>query len=114
MLFLVFYFILCAVLVFQGLHLAAESTSPLGTLPAEVAQDPTTSRGLGGLLMGYGAFAALLGLAGFAYPAAAAARPALFLIGCIFLALFGLWVIVLGRKPEFMGKPTVSDDHGHH
>lgn len=114
MLFLVFYFILCAVLVFQGLHLASEVKSPLGTLPAEVGQAPEPSRAWGGLLMAYGTLAAILGLAGFASPSLAPARPVLFLIGCVFLALFGLWVIFLGRQAEFMGKPTVMDDHGHH
>ena len=114
MVFLIFYFILSAVLVFQGLHLAAETTSPLGTLPEEVAQDRPTSRGWGGLLMAYGAFSALIGALGFAYPDMAPARPILFLLGLIFLALFGLWVIFLGRKAEFIGKPTMTDDHGHH
>ena len=114
MLFLVFYFILSAVLVFQGLHLAGETTSPLGTLPEEVAQDGPTSRGWGGFLMAFGAFSALIGAFGFAYPGMAPARPILFLMGLIFLALFGLWVIFLGRQAEFMGKPTMTDDHGHH
>ncbi len=114
MLFLVFYFILCAVMVFQGLHLASEVRDPLGVLPAEVAQAPESSRAWGGLLMGFGGLAAVFGLAGFADPTLAAGRPVFFLIGCIFLALFGLWVIFLGRQAEFMGKPTVTDDHGHH
>ncbi len=114
MLFLMLYFILSAILVFQGLHLAAEVTSPLGTLPEEVAQDRQASRAWGGLLMGYGALSAVIGLLGFAYPDLAPARPFLFMLGWIFLALFGLWVVFLGRKAEFMGKPTVSDDHGHH
>lgn len=114
MLFLLFYFLLCAILLFQGLHLSAETRTPLGTLPPEVTQDPQTSRGLGGLLMAYAGLAALLGLGGFASGALAAARPALFLIGLVLLALFGLWVILLGRKPEYMGKPAPVEDHGHH
>ena len=114
MIFTMFTFILSAILVFQGLHLASEVRSPLGTLPEEVGQEPHASRAWGGLLMAFGAFSALVGLAGFASPAAAAARPVLFLLGLIFLGLFGLWVVFLGRKAEFMGQPTVMDDHGHH
>lgn len=114
MLFLVFYFILSAVLVFQGLHLAAETTSPLGTLPGEVAQERHASRGWGGFLMAFGAFSALIGALGFAYPGVAPARPVLFLMDLIFLALFSLWVLFLGRQAEFIGKPTMTDDHGHH
>ncbi|HEX9009144.1 MAG TPA: hypothetical protein VF804_02165 [Holophagaceae bacterium] len=114
MLFLVFYFILSAILVFQGLHLAAETSSPLGTLPEEVAQERHASRGWGGLLMAYGGFSALIGALGFAYPGMAPARPILFMLGWIFLALFALWILFLGRQAEFMGKPTVTDDHGHH
>jgi hypothetical protein len=114
MLFLVFYFILCAILIFQGLHLASEVKSPLGTLPEEVAQAPQPSRAWGGLLMAFGAFSTLVGLYGFLSPSAAAARHVLFLLGWIFLGLFSLWVIFLGRQPEFIGKPTVTDDHGHH
>jgi hypothetical protein len=34
-------------------------------------------------------------------------------VGLGVLALYGLWVIVLGRRPEFIGKPAAADDHGH-
>lgn len=114
MLFLVFYFLFCAVLVFQGLHLASEVRTPLGTLPPEVAQAPEPSKAWGGLLMAYGAFAALVGLAGFISASAAALRPVLFLVGAVFLGLFVLWVLFLGRQAEFMGRPAATDDHGHH
>jgi predicted secreted protein len=116
MLFLVFYFVLFLVLVFQGTHLAGEIKTPLGTVPEEVGESPLASARWGVLLITTGFLGAIMGLLGFRFPGLAAARPAFFLIGLAVLALFGLWVIFLGRKPEFMGKPAVADDHGqgHH
>ena len=114
MLFLVFYFTLFLVLIFQGTHVAGEVKTPLGTLPEEVGQDPVASARWGILLILVGIFGAAVGLLGFGSPALAAIRPACFGLGVGILALFGLWVIFLGRKPEFMGKPAPVDDHGHH
>ena len=113
MLFLVFYFVLFLVLVFQGTHVAGEVKTPLGTLPEEVGQSPVSSARWGILLITVGFLGAILGLLGFRSPALAAARPAFLFIGLAMLAVFGLWVIFLGRKPEFMGKPAPADDHGH-
>lgn len=114
MLFLVFYFLLAAILIFQGLHLAAEVKSPLGTVPEEVAQKPAPSLGWGRALMGLGTVNALVALAGFQWERLVALRSGLFTLGWVALALYGCWVISLGRKAEFMGTPAVTDDHGHH
>src|SRR5260370_41927 len=51
MLFLVSYFILASILVFQGLHLVGEQTEPLGTLPEQVGLPPPTSFAWGAFLM---------------------------------------------------------------
>lgn len=114
MLFLVFYFILFAVLLFQGTHVAGEVKTPLGTLPEEVGQNPAASARWGILLITVGLLGALLGLLGFRSPALAAMRPGFMIFGAVVLAVYGFWVIFLGRKPEFMGKPAAADDHGHH
>lgn len=113
MLFLVFYFILFAVLLFQGTHVAGEVKTPLGTLPEEVGQAPVASARWGVALIGTGLLGLLGGLASFRWAGLVAARPALFALGLAVLAAYGLWVIFLGRKPEFIGKPAVADDHGH-
>ncbi len=114
MTFLIFYFTLFVVLIFQGTHIAAEVKTPLGTLPEEVGQNPVAAARWGILLITVGFLGAILGLLGFGSPALAAGRPAFLAIGLGILALYGLWVIVLGRKPQFMGKPAVTDGHGHH
>jgi hypothetical protein len=112
MLFLVFYFVLFAVLTFQGTQVAGEVKNPLGTLPEEVAQNPVAASRWGAVLVGVGLLGVLLGLLGFQAPALAAARPGLLVLGLAVLALYGLWILFVGRKPEFIGKPA-ADDHGH-
>lgn len=113
MIFLVFYFILFVVLLFQGTHVAGEVKTPLGTLPEEVGQNPVAAARWGILLITVGFFGSVMGLLGFRYPSLAALRPALFFLGLGTLSGYGLWVIFLGRKAEFMGKPAVADEHGH-
>jgi len=113
MIFLVFYFILFIVLIFQGTHIAGEVKTPLGTLPEEVGQNPVAAARWGILLISIGFFGSALGLLGFLSPGVAAARPAFLIVGLGVMALYGLWVIFLGRKPEFIGKPAVADDHSH-
>ena len=112
--FLIFYFLLFAVLLFQGTHLAGEVKTPLGTLPEEVGQNPAVAARWGAVLIASGLLGGLLGLLGFRWAGLAAARPGFFAAGAVILAAYGFWVIALGRRPEFMGKPTVADDHGHH
>lgn len=114
MLFLILYFALFLVLLFQGAHLAGEVKNPLDTLPEEVGQNPVAASRWGILLIGVGLAGPLLGLLGFRFPALASARPALLVLGVGILVLYSLWIIFLARKPEFMGKPTVTDGHGHH
>ncbi len=113
MLFLVFYFLLFVVLIFQGSHLAGEVKMPLGTLPEEVGQNPVAAARWGILLITAGFLGSVVGLLGFRFPALAALRPAFSALGLLVLALYGFWIIFLGRKAEFIGKPAVADDHGH-
>ncbi|HJV89013.1 MAG TPA: hypothetical protein VJ623_01800 [Holophagaceae bacterium] len=114
MMFLVFYFLLSAVLFFQGLHLSGEVTQPLGTLPEEVGQAPEPSKKWGAFLMTYGTLAAAVGLAGFQWPFFVPARPAVIALGGVVLAVYALWLLFAARKVEFIGKPSADHgDHGH-
>ena len=65
MLFLVFYFILFCVLIFQGTHVAGEVKNPLGTVPEEVGQASLASARWGLLLIGIGFLGLIIGLLGF-------------------------------------------------
>jgi hypothetical protein len=113
MVFLIFFFLLFTVLISLGTHVAGEVKNPLGTLPEEVGQEPVAAARWGIVLIAVGLLGTLLGLLGFRNPGLATARPALFIGGVALLALYGLWIIFVGRKPEFVGKPAVADDHGH-
>ena len=112
MLSLVFYFLLSAVLVFQGLHLSGEVSQPLGTLPEEVGQAPESSTKWGSFLMTYGALMAAVGLAGFQWDFFLPARGAVAALGVVALAIYACWPLFAARRVEFIGKPT-ADDHGH-
>ncbi|WP_291272215.1 hypothetical protein [Geothrix sp.] len=114
MLFLVFYFLLFVVLLFQGTHVAGEVKNPLGTLPEEVGQNPVAASRWGLVLISTGLFGSVLGLLGFRSQNLATARPAFFALGLALLALYALWVIFLGRKAEFIGQPADDHGHGHH
>lgn len=114
MVFLVFYFILSAVLLFQGLHLSGEVSQPLGTLPEEVGQAPEPSKKWGAFLMTYGALAMAVGLAGFQWAFFLPARPAVFGLGVLVLGIYACWLMFAARTVEFIGKPSADHgDHGH-
>ena len=112
MLFLVFYYLLAAVLIFQGLHLFAEQSEPLGTVPEEVAQARPVSERWGGYLMAYGVLMALCGLLSHTYAFFGPALGSIRALGFLSLIVFGAWVVFKGRTIEYLGAPA-EDDHSH-
>ena len=112
MLFLMMYFVLASVLVFQGLHLASEPTAPLGTLPEEVALPAPKSFAWGAFLVTWGGLALAFGLLGFKFDWFVPIRPAVFVLDWIVLAAYGVWVVFMARRIEYIGTPA-ADDHGH-
>ena len=107
----VFYYVLAAILIFQGLHIASEITAPLGTLPEEVGQAPTPSQRWGSFMVTYGGLSIAIGLLSHAYEYFGSALRPLFVIGAVILAIFSVWVVFMGRKVVYMGEP--SEEHGH-
>lgn len=115
MIFLALYFLLAAVMFFQGLHLQSEVTEPLGTVPEEVAQAPAPSAKWGSFLMVYGAMATAVGLAGFWWPFFEPLRRPVLYVGLGGLAVFAIWLLFVAPKVDYVGKPSASDHgHGHH
>jgi hypothetical protein len=113
MLFLVFYYLLAAVLIFQGLHFYGEQTQPLGTVPEEVGQEKASSGVWGGYLATYGGLMVVCGLLSHYYAFFGPALGPLRAIGLLSLVLFGAWVVFMGRRIEFLGT-AAEPDHGHH
>lgn len=112
--FLVFCFLLPTVMFFQGLHLQGEVTTPLGTLPEEVAQAPAPSGKWGSFLMVYGAMNVAINLAGFKWAFFEPLRPVLFFVGVVILTIYAAWLIFAAPRVEFIGKPSADHgDHGH-
>ncbi len=109
---LMFFYILAAILIFQGLHLFGEVAQPLGTVPEEVGQAPAVSHRWGSYLMTYGALMVLFGALSHRYDAFAPSLPVLRAFGLLSLGAYGAWVVFRGRTVEFMGEPSV-EDHGH-
>ncbi len=114
LLFYVFYYLLSALLVFQGLHLAAEVKSPLGTLPEEVAQAADPSLKWGSFLVAYGALCLVVGIFSHHYEYLATALLPLRNVGALVLAVFGTWVIFKGRTVKYLGEPAMDQGHGQH
>ena len=112
--FQMFFYILAAVMVFQGLHLFGEAGEPLGTLPEEVGQAKAPSHRWGGFLMAYGALMVLFGALSYRVDFFGPTLLPLRNLGFLVLGVYAFWVIFMGRTVEFIGKPALDDhDHGH-
>lgn len=114
LLFYIFYYVLSAALVFQGIHIATEVADPLGTVPEEVGQTPASSLGWGSFLIAYGSLCILLGLLSHAYDYFGSALGPLRGIGLVILAVFGAWVIFKGRTVDYLGVAASDLGHGGH
>lgn len=112
MLFLVFYYLLAAVLIFQGAHFLGEQTQPLGTVPEEVGQAKPSSERWGGYLVAYGALMVVCGILSPTYDVLQPALAPLRTLGFLSLILFAAWVVFKGRSIVYLGTPA-EDDHGH-
>lgn len=113
-LFYAFYYLLSAVLVFQGLHIATEVADPLGTVPEEVGQTATFSLGWGSFLVAYGTLCIVIALLSHAYEYFGSALRPLLGTGLVVLAVFSAWVVFKGRTVKYMGEAAVDLSHGAH
>jgi hypothetical protein len=114
LLFYVFYYLLSAVLIFQGLHIASEVSDPLGTVPEEVGQTPTSSLGWGSFLVAYGTLCAVIALLSHAYDYFGSALRPLMVTGLVIMAAFGAWVVFKGRTVKYLGEAAADMGHDTH
>ncbi|MBI4912393.1 MAG: hypothetical protein HY823_06625 [Acidobacteria bacterium] len=114
MLFYVVFYVLSSVLVFQGVQQLMELREPMGVLPQEVVQRRDVHSFWGWGLVCLGLLGLGLALLSHVQPGARPLLRVLLWVELSAVALFGISLVFLGRKVEYVGKPTASHgDHGH-
>jgi hypothetical protein len=109
-----FFYLVSAVLVFQGTHAFGEQTGPMGVVPEEVAQESGKARLRGGILAAYGYLSLLVALLSHAYTGIQTILPGLMAVGLGLMAVYGLYVIFFNRKVEYVGVSAEPAHHDHH
>jgi hypothetical protein len=113
MLFYISFYVLAAVLIFQGTQLLGELSAPMGVVPAEVKPAPSPASRWGGFLVTYGAAMVITGLLSHGYEYFEGSLGLLRGFGVAIEAGYGLW-LVFGRKVDYTPAPVAADAHGHH
>jgi len=106
------FYVLAAVLIFQGVQLLGEVSAPLGVVPAEVKLVPTPAGRWGGFLVTFGAAMVLAGLLSHGYPWFEGTLGLLRGTGLVIEALFGLWLI-FGRKVDYVPAKQAGEPAHH-
>jgi hypothetical protein len=105
-------YVLAAVLIFQGVNLLVEKSSPTNVIPPEVRPAAVPASRWGLYLVTYGAFLALVALMSHACAWLAAGLVVLRNLGFASMAVYGLW-LVFGRKVNYTPAPPTREAHGH-
>lgn len=113
-LFYMVHYLLASILVFQGVQQLEEQRAPFGFLPQEVVQKPAFHVFWGWTLTGLGCFALALGLLSHGVAGAAPLLVPVVWVELVAVSVFGFSLVFLGRKVQYIGKPTVTADGGHH
>ena len=110
MLFYLFFYLLAAVLVFQGVHALGEQASPMGVVPAEVGIEPARASLWGGFLVALGCILLVSGLLSHFLAWFVSALSPLRTLGFLALAGYGLWLI-FARKINYTPAPGAAPSH---
>jgi Na+/proline symporter len=113
-LFYLLHYVLAAVLVFQGVQQIEEQRAAMGFVPTEVVQKPAFHVFWGWTLLGLGGFAAVLGLGSHAAPAMGPVLIPVVWVELLAMAVFGFSLVFIGRKVQYVGKPSAPVEHSHH
>jgi len=106
-------YVLAAVLIFQGVNLLGEQTSPTNVVPPEVRPAQAPASRWGGYLVAYGTLLALVGLCSHVCVWLTGALIPLRNLGFASMAVYGLW-LVFGRKIDYSPAPPSQEAHSHH
>jgi len=109
-----FFYLVAAVLVFQGTHAYGEQVEAMGVVPAEVTQESGKARLRGGILAAYGYLSLGAGLLSHAYVDLQSLLPRMMAVGLGLMAVYGLYVIFFNRKVEYVGVSAAPSHHDHH
>jgi hypothetical protein len=104
-------YVLAAILVFQGVQLLGELSSPLGVVPPEVKPAGGSAARWGGFLVTFGVAMALAALLSHMIARFQGALEPLRVGALAIEGLFGLW-LVFGRKVDYTPVP-VTDGGAH-
>ena len=106
-----FFYLVAALLVFQGTHAFGEPSDPMGVVPAEVTQQPRRARFWGGLVAGYGYLSLLAALLSHAWVGLRSMLSAMMAVGLGLMAVYGVYVVFFSRKIEYLGAPSAPAHH---
>ena len=112
MLFYLSFYVLAAILIFQGTQMLGELSGPLSVVPAETKPAPSPAARFGGFLLTYGAAMVLTGLLSHEFDWFQGSLALLRGAGVAVEAVFGLW-LVFGRKVDYTPAPS-QEAHAHH
>lgn len=110
----VFFYVVAAVLIFQGTHAVGEQREPLGVVPSEVTQEPGKARLRGYILAAFGYLSVALGLLGHGYAPLRKLLPGLMVVNLGLIGVYGLYVIFFSRKVIYQAAPSACHDHPSH
>lgn len=101
-------YVLAVVLIFQGVQLLGELSSPLGVVPPEVKPANASAARWGGFLLTFGVAMAIAALLSHLIARFQGALEPLRLGALVVEGVFGLW-LVFGRKVDYTPAPVATD-----
>lgn len=106
-----FFYLVAAVLVFQGTHAFAEQADPMGVVPEEVAQESGKARLRGAILAAYGYLSLLAALLSHSFPGLQSLLPGMMAVGVGIMAVYGGYILFFSRRVEYVAVPSKPHHH---
>lgn len=116
MLFYAFFYLVAALLLFQGVHLLGEQRDPMGVVPAELALPAGAARVWGRLLVGVGLVGLVCGLVshGLTPWVSRQVLTCLEVAEWLLMGIYGFWLVFIAKRVHYAGVAAAPTNHGHH